>query len=73
MGLAGIPLIVIFLWRQGQIQAKARQWWTALVNHVLLRSQPPSPEPAPASAKTEGLPYAVALALGMVLLCWRGF
>ena len=77
MGLAGIPLIVIFLWRQGQIQAKARQWWTALVNHVLLRSQPPAPSPSPTSApgpaKTEGLPYAVALALGMVLLCWRGF
>jgi prepilin peptidase CpaA len=75
MGLAGIPLIVIFLWRRGQIQAKARQWWTALVNRVLLPSRPstPSPSPQPAPAKTEGLPYAVALALGMVLLCWRGF
>jgi prepilin peptidase CpaA len=73
MGLAGIPLIVVFLWRRGQIQAKTRQWWAALVNRVLLRSQPPSLSPAPASAKTEGLPYTVALALGMVLLCWRGF
>jgi prepilin peptidase CpaA len=73
MGLAGIPLILIFLWRRGQIQTKACQWWTVLVNRVLLRSQPPSPSPAPAPAKTEGLPYAVALALGMVLLCWRGF
>jgi len=73
MGLAGIPLIFIFLWQRGEIRAKARQWWHALVNRILLRSQPSSPVPVRKSAKSEGLPYAVAMALGMVLLCWRGF
>jgi prepilin peptidase CpaA len=74
MGLAGIPMIFFFLWQRGEIRAKVRQWWTALLNRLLLRSQPSSSSPAPApSAQAKGLPYAVALALGMVLLCWRGF
>ena len=72
MGLSGVPLIVIFLWRRGKLRAKAREWRTLLVNRLLLRSQPSSPALAPTPAKSEGLPYAVALALGMVLLCWRG-
>jgi prepilin peptidase CpaA len=72
MGLSGVPLIIIFLWRRGELKARARQWWALLVNRFLLRSQPSSPSPAPAPAKSEGLPYAVALALGMVLLCWQG-
>jgi prepilin peptidase CpaA len=70
MGFSGVPLIILFLWRRGELRTKAREWWTLLVNRVLLRSQPSSPAPAP--AKSEGLPYAVALALGMVLLCWQG-
>lgn len=72
MGLSGIPLIIIFLWRRGELKSRTRQWWTLLVNRFLLRSQPSSPSPAPAPAKSDGLPYAVALALGMVLLCWQG-
>ncbi len=72
MGLAGIPLILFFLWRRGELKAKARQWWAVLVNRILLRSQPSSPSHPPTPGKSEGLPYAVAMALGMVLLCWRG-
>jgi prepilin peptidase CpaA len=73
MGLAGIPLIIVYLWQRGEIRAKAREWWTALVNRVLLRSQPSSSASVPTPPKSGGLPYAVALALGMVLLCWRGY
>lgn len=78
MALAGIPLIFFFLWRRGEIQVKFREWWNALINWLLLRSQPSSSSSfssasAPAPAKSESLPYAVALALGMVLLCWRRF
>jgi prepilin peptidase CpaA len=72
MGLAGIPLIIYFLWRRGQLAAKAREWWHLAVNLLLLRSDTTAPSPSPPPNKSEGLPYAVALALGMVLLCWRG-
>ena len=73
MGLAGIPLILLFLLQRGELKAKVRQGWTLLVNRVLLRTQPPSPSPASAPSTSAGLPYAVALALGMALLCWQGF
>jgi prepilin peptidase CpaA len=73
MGLAGVPLVFFYLWRRGEIQSKFREWRTALANRLLLHSQPSFSSDAPAPAKAEGLPYAVALALGMVFLCWRGF
>jgi prepilin peptidase CpaA len=72
MALAGFPLILFYLWRRGELKAKGRQWWAILVNWIFLRSQPSSPAKPPAPAKSDGLPYAVAMALGMVLLCWRG-
>ncbi len=72
MGLSGIPLIIFFLWRRGDLSAKAREWWALIVNRFLLRSQSSTPSPAPPPNKSEGLPYALALAMGMVLLCWQG-
>ena len=72
MGLAGVPLIIFFLWRRGELAAKTREWGTLVVNRLLLRSQPSSPSPAPPPNKADALPYAVAMALGMILLCWRG-
>ena len=72
MGLSGIPLIIFFLWRRGQLKARAQEWWTLVVNRFLLRSQSASLPPLPTPSKSEGLPYAVALAMGMALLCWRG-
>ncbi len=56
MGLAGIPLIIFFLWRRGVISAKARQWWAALVNRFLLHSQPPPPLPLPCLPRPRGCP-----------------
>lgn len=77
MGLAGVPLIFFYLWQRGEIQAKFREWRNALANRLLLHSQPSSPSSSSASdsapAKAEGLPYAVALAMGMMFLFWRGF
>jgi prepilin peptidase CpaA len=72
MGLSGVPLIIFFLWRRGELAAKFRAWRTLIVNRLLLRSQPTSPSPSLPPAKSEGLPYAMALAMGMLLLCWRG-
>jgi prepilin peptidase CpaA len=70
MGLSGIPLIIYYLWRRGQLAAKAREWWTLIVNRLLLRSQPSTPAKPPSRA--EAVPYAVAMAMGMMLLCWLG-
>lgn len=71
MGLAGGVLVLGSLWWQGLLGAKIRRAWAALVNWVLC--QPYGPGPAPSRAgKTETVPYGVALALGMALLCWRG-
>ncbi len=69
MGLSGIPLIIFFLWRRGELAAKAREWRTLLVNRLLLRSHETSALPP---ALSKNLPYAVALAMGMMLLCRRG-
>lgn len=72
MGLAGIPLILFFLWRRGELRGKVRRCWTFLVNRLLLRSSPRDPALSSPTSRSEGLPYAVALAMGMVLLCWLG-
>jgi prepilin peptidase CpaA len=69
MGFSGLPLIIVFLWYRGQLLSKLRQLWAYVVNLALLRSRaaanpgktPPAPE--------ERMPYAVAIALGMVILC----
>ncbi len=73
MGLAGVPLIFFFLWQRGEIQAKFREWRTAISNRILLYRQSTSSAEAARPANADGLPYAVALALGMFFLCWRGF
>jgi len=72
MGLSGIPLIIYFLWRRGELAARTREYWLRLTNWFLLRSSSSTPFPAPPPNKSEGLPYGVALAMGMALLCWRG-
>jgi prepilin peptidase CpaA len=72
MGLSGIPLIIYFLWSRGELAAIAREWWRLAVNWLLLRSDNTAPSLAPPPNKMEGLPYGVALAMGMVVLCWRG-
>ena len=73
MGLAGVPLIFFFLWRRGEIQAKFREWRSAISNWALLYRQSTAAADAATPASADGLPYAVALALGMFFLFWRGF
>jgi prepilin peptidase CpaA len=74
MALSGLPLIVAYLWWRGLLWVKIRQLWQGLLSWVLLRSHPSiSGSAAPPSLQREGIPYAVALALGMAISCWRGY
>ncbi len=74
MGISGGVLLIIFLWWKGLLWGKIRKAWGNLVNWVLLRPAPSgqksADQPAP---KSEGIPYAMALAVGMGILCWRSF
>jgi len=76
MALSGVILMVIILWWRGLLFDKFRQLWAFLLNRVLTHayrampsSAPTAPTPVP---KSPGIPYAVALAMGMAILCWRG-
>ncbi len=73
MGISGGLLAVIWLWWRGLLWGKIQQGWGYLLNLLLLRLHPSMPgSAAPQPAKAE-IPYAAALAMGMAILCWRGF
>jgi prepilin peptidase CpaA len=73
MGFSGVFLILIIFWWRGLLWSKIRQIWEDLVNLVLLcflmRSYP-ARDRSPSSS-SDGIPYAVTLAMGMAILCWR--
>ncbi len=74
-GISGVFLIVGILWWRGLLWGKIRQIWEAILNLILLRSHPTiaGAKDTP-SSKIEGVPYAVAMALGLTaLICWRSF
>lgn len=76
MAISGVALIVIVLWKRGLLWSKIRRIWGFLLNRILLRPHPSMPPSAPApaadpAATTAGIPYAVALAMGMAILCGR--
>jgi prepilin peptidase CpaA len=76
MAISGVPLIVIVLWKRGLLWSRIRQIWGLLLNRLLLRPHSSMPPPAPASAPVPpaaGVPYAVAMAMGMAILCKRTF
>jgi len=74
MGIAGGLLAILILWWRGQLLAKLRQGWVVLLNWILLRPAGAglSLAPAPPSAPSQGLPYGVAIFLGMFVLYARG-
>jgi prepilin peptidase CpaA len=67
MGMAGGLLAVGVLWWRGLLGQKLRYFWINLLNLVLSRPSGLQP-PAPPTQGTEGIPYGVAIALGMVVL-----
>ena len=66
MGIAGGLLSLVSLWWQGLLWQSMRRGLTLLVNFILCR--PWGVAPAPPSRLTSGVPYGVAIALGMVML-----
>jgi prepilin peptidase CpaA len=69
MALSGVLIAGFFLWRRGLLGTKIRQFWGFLVNWILLRPHDSISAPAePPAAPEEGIPYATALAMGMVIL-----
>ncbi len=71
MAMAGGVLAVGVLWWRGLLMSRIRQGWAFLLNWLLLGRGGLRPRGA-FSPETPGLPYGVAMALGMGLLCWRG-
>ena len=65
----GLIILVVWLW-QRRLLAGVRGLWNFLLNWLLCRPVDSKP-PSPASLKTNSIPYGAAMALGMVLLCWR--
>lgn len=71
MAVAGGLLALGVLLYKGLLWAKLRQYWSYLVSWILFRPTGVTPGPAP-QAEVQGIPYGVAIALGMVALFWRG-
>jgi prepilin peptidase CpaA len=69
----GIISLAVLCWK-GMLWTKIRQGWVALANWLLRR--PFGGEPVSAAGKTldltSGIPYGVAIALGMTILYLRG-
>lgn len=73
MAFSGIILMVIVLWWRGLLYDKIREIGAFLLNRVLTQAYGSLPQSAPApDRKSESIPYAMALAMGMAILCWRG-
>lgn len=69
----GLLALGVLIWK-GQLWAKLRQAWAGLLNRVRCRPFE-APEPDQTSVKkteVEGIPYGLAIALGMVALYLRG-
>jgi prepilin peptidase CpaA len=71
MALAGGLMAVGVLFYKGILWAKLRLYWSCLVSWILFRPTGLKPGSAP-KADVQGIPYGVAIALGMVALFWRG-
>jgi prepilin peptidase CpaA len=70
MGLAGgLIILVVLLW-QRRLLAGIRQVWHLILNWVLSRHFDAKSLPSAPRQQTT-IPYGVAMAAGMAVLCWR--
>jgi prepilin peptidase CpaA len=71
MGVAGGVMALGYLVWQGSLWKKVKRGWHFLFNLILCR--PAGAPPPPSSAcLTSGIPYGVAIAVGMLILVGRG-
>jgi prepilin peptidase CpaA len=71
MGIAGGIIALGYLVWQGSLWKKIKQGWTFLLNLILCRPDGPPRPPSPAQL-TKGIPYGVAIAVGMMILVGVG-
>ena len=71
MGIAGGVMALGYLVWQGSLWEKIKQGRTFLLNMILCQPDGPPRPPSPAQL-TEGIPYGVAIAVGMVVLTGVG-
>ncbi len=71
MGVAGGILALMVLGWRGLLWARVRQGWVLGCNWVLCRPHGLASTPIVVS-ETKGIPYAVAISLGMGVLLWKG-
>jgi prepilin peptidase CpaA len=73
MGLAGGIMALAFLWWQGLLWQKLRRAKVYVVNCILSRQFGASPQATPGqSSEVQGIPYGVAIAMGMLAVFWIG-
>jgi prepilin peptidase CpaA len=70
MGICGGLVLLAVLLYQGRLLAGMRAGWHFLLNWLLCRPVEAKP-PRPPSISMGSIPYGVAMALGMAVLCWR--
>jgi prepilin peptidase CpaA len=70
MGLAGGLIIVAVLLWQRRLLTSIREGWNALLNWVICRQCSAQPPPSAPRRRTT-IPYGVAMAAGMAVLCWH--
>ena len=71
MGIAGGVIALGYLAWQGILWQKIKEGWGFLLNLILCRPDGPPRPPSPAPL-TEGIPYGVAIAVGMAVLTGVG-
>jgi len=74
IAIAGGLIALGVLIYKGLLWIYIRRGWSYLVNLILFRTAglPPAPATKAEKSQTKGIPYGVAIALGMVVLFWRG-
>jgi prepilin peptidase CpaA len=72
MSFSGVLLIFILLWWRGLLWERLRNIWSHITNWIFIRfyELKPFSGESPPSAKIKDIPYGVALAMGMAILCW---
>jgi prepilin peptidase CpaA len=71
MGIAGGVIAVGYLVWQGLLWGKIKHGWSFLLNLILCRPHG-APHPPSAAQLSEGIPYGVAIAVGMVVMVGVG-